>query len=72
MSREEIVSHQAREQTFASTPIGAAFLKFKNAHARAWIQDTEDNFTDRDRKSTKDAWDRATEAERELRALIDN
>ncbi len=70
MTRDELVAYQAKEKAFAATPVGAAFLKLKNAHARAWIQDTEDSFTDKERKSTKEAWAAAYEAERELRLLI--
>lgn len=52
------------------TSLGSAFLRFKNAHAKAWVHDTEDNMSGRDRKSTKEAWEKAEAAERELRALL--
>lgn len=70
MTRDEVIAHQSKLRAFASTPIGTAFNRFKNAYARAWTQDTEESLTDRNRKSTAEAWVRANEAERELLALI--
>jgi hypothetical protein len=72
MTNQEIIMFQQREKAFAATPIGRAFLRFKNAHARAWAQDTEDSFTDKNRKSTKEAWEVANQAERDLRRLLEN
>ncbi len=71
MTNEEIIAYQAKERAFAETPVGAAFNRFKNAHARAWQMDTEDSFTDKDRKGTKEAWKKAEAAEAELRSLLD-
>lgn len=70
-TREEILAFQARLDRIRSTPLGAAFFKFKNRAARAWIQDTEDSLTDKDRASTKRAHDLANEAEQELLSLIE-
>lgn len=71
MTPQEIRDFQQKELAFANTPIGSAFIRFKNAHARAWTQDTEDSFTDKDRKSTKIAWEAASKAEFELRQLLE-
>lgn len=70
MTNEEIIAYQKAERALGETELGKAFFKFKNAHARAWTLDTEDSCTDRDRKSTKDAWAAATESEKELKALL--
>lgn len=70
MTNEEIIAYQKAERELADTEFGKAFFKFKSAHARAWTLDTEDSCTDRDRKSTKDAWVACNESEKELKALL--
>lgn len=69
-THDSIVAFQAEEKAFATTPIGAAFNRFKSLHATAWVQDTEDSFNDKNRKSTKEAWDKLQVAERELKQII--
>lgn len=50
--------------------IEIALNRFKNRTIRAWVLDTEDSFTNKNRKSTKEAHVAADEAERELRDLL--
>lgn len=71
MTNEEIIAHQAKERAFAATPLGAAFLKFESATARAWQLDTEDSHTDRYRASTRDAWEKHRIARAEFRAMLE-
>jgi len=71
MTVAEAEAWRAKEDAFRATPIGAAFHRFKNAHARAWIMDTEDSCLDWNRKATKEAHDAAAAAERELRTLFE-
>lgn len=71
MTNEEILAFRKKEDAFAATPIGAAFIKFKNASATAWVRDTEDTFTERNRVATKEAFEKMYAAEHELRALIE-
>jgi len=71
MTNEEIVAYQAKERAFAETELGKAFLKFERATSRAWVLDTEDGFTDKDRKSTKDAWTAQRQARQEFRDILD-
>lgn len=70
MTREEIVAFQDDLNRFRGTPVGAAFLKFKNAVISAWVNDTEDSFNDKNRASTKRMHDAANTAEKELKAEI--
>jgi hypothetical protein len=71
MTKDEIIEYQTREATFAATPLGKAFYRFKSCISRAVQLDTEDSYTDRDRKSTKEAWENAKQAENEIRQLLD-
>jgi len=71
MTREEIYAHRARLASIAQTPLGKAFFSFKNKVIRAWVLDTEDSYTDRNRKSTKIAHEDANFAEAEVLRLIE-
>jgi hypothetical protein len=71
MTRGELLAYQKKEKAFAETEIGKAFLKFKAAYHKAIARDTEDSFTDKNRRSTQEAWKEALETERAFRALLD-
>lgn len=71
MTNEEIIAHQAKERAFAETDLGKAFLAFESATARAWVLDTEDGFNDRDRKATKDAWERQAATRKIIREMLE-
>jgi hypothetical protein len=70
-SLKEAKAWLEKQRAFLDTPIGKAFHKFKQATIRAWSLDTEDSYTDKNRKCTAEAHALANEAERELRALIE-
>ena len=69
MTNEEYTTY-CEYRNFSETTVGKAFYKFKNAAIRAWVLDTEDSCTDRHRKATKEAHDKANEAEKEFRELL--
>lgn len=71
MTHEEIIAYRAKERAFASTELGKAFIAFEQATIRAWVADTEDSFTNRDRASTKKAWAAYRQAKNTFRALLD-
>lgn len=50
--------------------IEIALNRSKSRLIRAWTMDTEDSYTDKNRKSTKEVHDAANEAEQELRRLL--
>jgi hypothetical protein len=50
--------------------IDAAILRFESAVSRAWVLDTEDSFTDKDRKSTREAHAQIAQRRDELKQAI--
>ncbi len=71
MTNEEIIAYQAKERAFTETPLGKAFVAYENATVRAWVLDTEDSYTDRSRKATKDAWEKHKAARAEFREMLE-
>ena len=67
VSVDEIRAFQAEQKKFASTEIGGLFNRFKTALIRAWVSDTEDSFTDKNKASTKKYHEEANKLEYELR-----
>lgn len=69
-TNEEILDYQRKEREFSETTIGKAFNIFKNRTISAWTLDTEDSFTDKNRKSTKEAHEAAIVAEVEFKRIL--
>lgn len=70
MTREQILAYQADTDKIKSCPLGAAFLLFKAKCERAWIMDTEDAYTDKNRLGTKHAYEELDVTEQEMRRLL--
>lgn len=70
ITRRKIIAYQKALDDFRTTSIGSAFYKFKHALIREISMDVEDSFTDKSRASTKQARDKAAEAEKELLTLL--
>jgi hypothetical protein len=56
---------------FTDTEIYKAFSRFKQALITAWIRDTEDQYTERSRRSTKEAMNRARDMENEFLEMLE-
>jgi hypothetical protein len=48
-----------------------AFERTKSAYIRAWVNDTQDEFTDKNRAITAECHDKAHEAEREFKRMLE-
>lgn len=70
MTNDEILALQAKEKEFVANPIGLAFNKFENAIIRAWVLDTEDSFTERDRVATRQAHELANRRRTEFKEML--
>ena len=67
---DKVTAYQNAHLEYRATPIGRAFYRYKNALTLAVAREAEDSFTDKARVSTKEAHEKAIEAEHELLRLL--